>query len=50
MTREKYEYDDLSRIARESGRSIAEIQRTLEKRPEISAAAGFRLDLETMLG
>lgn len=31
VTREKYEYDDLSRIARESGRSIAEIQRTLEK-------------------
>lgn len=31
VTREKYEYDDLSRIARESGRSIAEIQRTLER-------------------
>ena len=31
VTREKYEYDDLSRIARESGRSFAEIQRTLEK-------------------
>lgn len=31
VTREKYEYDDLSRIARESGRSIAEIQRTLIK-------------------